>query len=360
MDIKDILEEEVARPRFNMRQTVNRCLHNEPMSDLFKVVFEKFNEGTALRVVTGVIRFSFFIEPVNTGITSTKFGLRWTPDENKYFGFINNADGRWCSYDECFEIARSLIECMLDQVDDEAYYSSFLFCLNTRLVAYEIPIDYLSVPPPGNNKRIHTLDNISWRFSESLRKTMGLRSFLINNTGPNSDVLTSILKDKVAIKSFLTDRAQTGLYQTNREKRWECDPGSVQFALRSTCWDVEYILTKQIFYFDGFPNDILKSAIDSGILPEAGEEDITKCPVTLNPLSFDDLIEEARNPVHGKAFFQVAHLNPLKSVSREESQSGHTSDNISWISSDGNRIQGNLTLEEIRALLSQISDNYRS
>jgi len=37
---------------------------------------------------------------------------------------------------------------------------------------------------------------------------------------------------------------------------------------------------------------------------------------------------------------------------------GHTGNNVSWISQDGNRIQGHLSLEETRALLSRIGENY--
>lgn len=74
-------------------------------------------------------------------------------------------------------------------------------------------------------------------------------------------------------------------------------------------------------------------------------------------MSFKKLMEEIENRTHGKSDFQIGHLNPLKR-SIEAPISGHTPKNIGWICSAGNRIQGDLSLEETRALLKRIQDNY--
>ncbi|MBM4104410.1 MAG: hypothetical protein FJ263_10270 [Planctomycetes bacterium] len=53
----------------------------------------------------------------------------------------------------------------------------------------------------------------------------------------------------------------------------------------------------------------------------------------------------------------VADQNPLKLGESGEAV-GHTADNISWISADGNRIQGSLSLNDVRKLIQRISQNY--
>jgi hypothetical protein len=50
-------------------------------------------------------------------------------------------------------------------------------------------------------------------------------------------------------------------------------------------------------------------------------------------------------------------LNPLK-LSVDGEAAGHTANNISWISADGNRIQGSLSLNDVRKLIQRISQNY--
>ena len=65
------------------------------------------------------------------------------------------------------------------------------------------------------------------------------------------------------------------------------------------------------------------------------------------------------NPQHGRSSFQVSHLDPLKlNATGDEVEFGHKAENIGWISSDGIRIRGGLSLHETRDLLKTISQNY--
>jgi hypothetical protein len=75
-------------------------------------------------------------------------------------------------------------------------------------------------------------------------------------------------------------------------------------------------------------------------------------------MSFSAFRAELQNPTHGKSNFQVGHLNPLKLDDPTGGASGHTADNISWVSANGNRIQGSLSLSEVRDLLRKIAANY--
>jgi hypothetical protein len=75
-------------------------------------------------------------------------------------------------------------------------------------------------------------------------------------------------------------------------------------------------------------------------------------------MSFPLFREALLNPQHGKSDFQVGHLNPLKLDEPGNNVAGHTADNISWISGDGNRIQGSLSLSNVQQLLRKIAANY--
>lgn len=83
-----------------------------------------------------------------------------------------------------------------------------------------------------------------------------------------------------------------------------------------------------------------------------------RCPVTLEPLSFLLFRTALLNPQHGKSDFQVGHLNPLKLDQPGNDSAGHSADNVSWISADGNRIQGSLSLHNVQELLRKIATNY--
>jgi len=161
--------------------------------------------------------------------------------------------------------------------------------------------------------------------------------------------------DKIKVKTYLTDRVLTGDHKTNREKRWETHPASVHFALRRACMEIEFTLMNQLCHFEGFPPDLTRRLEDSGVL--LAVQDPFRCPITMEPLSFAEFENEVRDPEHGKASFQVGHLTPLKAVN-DDPRSGHTAQNISWMSSDGNRIQGSLSLQDTRALLRRIHGNY--
>ena len=70
------------------------------------------------------------------------------------------------------------------------------------------------------------------------------------------------------------------------------------------------------------------------------------------------LLDELRNPVMGKSDFQVGHMNPLKFDSVGEESGKHEASNIGWISADGNRIQGSMSLTGTRNMIKKIKQKY--
>lgn len=343
MSYKQKLENAVSARNFR----INDCLGlGDALNIESKRAFDRIQSvvgsAAAKYIHDSLVRNSFLIELVNRDITSTKFQVRWTEE-------LNESDPRFASYEECLRIAQKLIDEMNDlSKDDLLLLSRFK---DYKSVPYELPFDYTD----RYAKRIHSESNIELVFQEAARRAIGLRIFLSDESNnPDAGVFKTILADKIKVKTYLTDRAQTGLYQTNREKRWETHPLSVQFALRSDCMEIESKLLLQVAKFKGANSELVKSLQREGYLPD--EFDCEKCPITGEYLEYGAFVGDVLNPKHGRSPFQVGHLNPLKTVSDGDSF-GHTASNISWISDDGNRIQGSLSMKEVDELLVRIYVN---
>jgi len=312
-------------------------------------------------VMTAVLRTVFLIELVNDDISSTKMEVRWIEKESKgkKQEAFDQSDPRFCTFEECVNILIKLLGELLHSVEKDENVELLKLYGTHRLIPYEIPIDYINSPTTEKAiTNIHTPDNIQWVWDEEYQKTLKLRDLLMDPKKNNmSDPFSSILKDKMKVKTYLTDRVQTGEHKTNREKRWEVHPESVHFAFRRSCLEIEKRLVTQLSHFEQFPLDLYDLLLKNGMITE--EEKPYRCPITLDSLSFKEFEEEMRNPLHGKSNFQVGHLNPLKLVT-DDPASGHIAENIGWFSADGNRIQGSLSLKETRELLRRIQDNYAS
>lgn len=348
--IKTVIDAAIASDRFGMNALFDLLISNQEFSGLGdSTSLEKLlGSSNTRKLLIGVLRFAFLIEVVKRPkIETTKFESRWGQR-------LSGDDPRKASFQECTEIYRYSITQLIGHVrknpENVEIINSFL---KKTQIPYEIPLDYKKRITDG---KIHVITNIGWYFGDSVKKVAKLRDLLLDQTANPHYELFARVYSKIQVKSYLTDRVLTGLHKTNREKRWETHPGSVHFALRKTCQEVEYALVKQIFSFDEVPVDLLRIFKEV----ESAEQLNTpfRCPITLEPMSFPQFETELLRPVHGKSNFQVGHLNPLKSISEDETF-GHTAKNTSWISSDGNRIQGYLSLKETRSLIKLIAENYK-
>ena len=301
-----------------------------------------------------ILRHVFLIELVKLpAIETTKVRVRWFPQLD--------GDQRWCSFEECLSICSDLIATIAEGWMDNPQHAELLSLLFKHpLLPYEAPLDYQVRPDRTElTTRIHRRGNLVWTFSDTMLRTLKLRQYLTDpTTSPDAAFFTRVLDDKLKVKTYLTDRALTGDHKTDREKRWEAQPKSVQFAERRTCMAIEYTLITQLCAFDGFPENFRRLLQAQGILPEHLET--FRCPITLEPMSFTAFREELMNPTHGKSNFQIGHLDPLKLDDPAGGTSGHTADNISWVSADGNRIQGSMRLGDVRRLLRCIASNYEA
>jgi len=292
-----------------------------------------------------LVRASFLVEPVNDDVTSTKYDVRWSAR-------FSGGDPRAASFDVCLAIHESLSGAVAEFVADAVYCEELKLVLAWDLSPHEFPVDYES----KTASPIHTVANLRILRDKDYLRLLKIRRSLLDPKLNSDRKLFQNLFGKILVKSYLTDRAQTGDFKTNREKRWEAHPQSPQFALRRDCFAVELELVDQLFRFQHFPPGIIHYLQSAGVTINAGK--VARCPVTLDPLDFEVLAQEVTDPVHGKAAYQVGHLNPLKAGAVAEFR--HHKANISWITADGNRIQGHLTLKETRQLLLRISANYEA
>ncbi len=349
--MRALFEQFLEAERFNMNSLYDALKEpferEQTLGPLIRTTHEIFGQNFLKKFCLSIIRNVFLIELVKRpAIETTKFRVRW-------FEELEN-DPRWCSFEECLSIAQDIFREVNGLDRNSSEVGALKLSFDFGLIPYEMPIDYLAVE---GETRIHRRENIKLIFSDSIQKTLQLRKFLLEeSTSPDVVFFKKVLDEKVKIKTYLTDRALTGYHKTNREKRWETHPNSVQYATRKSCIEIEYTLIKQLCFFEAFPTTSKQILQQHGLLP--GDMQTFKCPITQNPMIFSEFKEELENPSHGKSNFQVGHLNPLKLEAQGERLYGHNANNISWVSADGNRIQGSMSLNEIRTLLRRIAANY--
>lgn len=348
--IKTILEREVSSERFRMSaifEEIMNAVQGTRVLHQCEAIMPTLGEKVSDYVLRGIIRFAFLIELVKTPkIETTKFEVRWADR-------LAQADPRYSTYEGCLEIFESALATLEEKVRDPDWCELLRLFESWHLLPYEIPLDYKE---RKGKAPMHQLDNVAWTEVDPVKRAVTLRSFLFDKGRNPYTSLFALAYDKIKVKTYLTDRVLTGPHKTNREKRWETHPASVHFALRRACLATEVALIHQLCHFQDFPSELRQALRDTGLL--TFRDELFRCPVTMEPLSFAEFEREVRDPIHGKAAFQVGHLNPLKSLNDSE-QSGHNAENISWVSSEGNRIQGSLSLRETRALIERIHANYR-
>lgn len=338
----DVLNSAVNAARFRIDDCIAFDSYLSPDELLnFRSITSKITAKESKALRRALVRNSFLIEPVNDDVTSTKVEAHWSSRLN--------GDVRYTSYEDCWKIFSKLISLIANLDDDK--FDLFKEFLDFTVVAYEIPMDYVDrFAAP-----IHTADNIELFLNDDTKDCVFMRRFMRDSSrNPASEVFQAILSDKIKVKTYLTDRAQTGDYKTNREKRWEAHPNSVQYALRRDCMKIETKLLTQIATFKGCDSTLVSNLQAAGLIPNPYQ--YCKCPITGSLIDYEEFANDALHPIHGRSKFQVGHLNPLK-LNEAGSANGHTADNISWISENGNRIQGSLSMSEVDELLKQIIRN---
>lgn len=295
--------------------------------------------------IANSIRYSFLIELTNLKVGSTKMKTRWLPGyilmpqpgsfEPVRGVFKPRNDPRSSTFEECLLVCSTILTMLCDAVEQDEQVVDVLRDLQLyRSFSYEFPVDYIT--PTRNPVHHHT--NIRWELHDDIRWLIRARKLL-------SGKLAKQETNKLQTKTYRTDRALTGKDKTNRAKRWEVLAGDFQQATLTECWSVEKKLIADLVGFEEFPHDVKQAFIEQALIPPGIQ--VTRCPVTLLPLNYPKLIEAA---IHGISHYQIGHRVPLKRGGR------HRGENVCWQSADGNRIQGDLTMEETIRLLEGITE----
>jgi hypothetical protein len=230
-----------------------------------------------------------------------------------------------------------------DQIAQDASVADLLLTLShSNRVPYEFPLSYLDL----TQAQLHQARNVNWVLNDDLKWLLKAREVLATTESAHREAIRAIIKNKFEVKVFKTDRSLTGKDKTKRAKRWEVLPGDFQQATLEQCWSAERQLTADLVGFDGFPPEVKRAFVDQRLLP--ARQPPTCCPVTLEPLNFATLSAAVLTSTHGVSDYQIGHLHPLKRGGKHEGA------NTRWQSADGNRIQGDLTIEETNRLLDQI------
>ena len=234
---------------------------------------------------------------------------------------------------------------LCDQVHDDPSVKDLIDGLNrTRRVPYEFPLSYkdaLASP-------VHAGENATWARTDDLRWLLRARKVLAGAPADVKPAIQRLEKTKLQVKVFKTDRSLTGKDKTNRAKRWEVLADDFQHASLEQCWSAERKLTADLAAFFDFPQVLKDAFVGESLISRDAEP--TLCPVTFERLSFQKLTEALLNPEHGVSQHQIGHLHPLKRGGE------HDGENVCWQSGHGNRIQGDLSIEEALALLDNIAE----
>ena len=342
MNYKLAIETAVSSPRFRIDDCIDFENFLEPaLRQECEIIKGKLSDREYKAFRRSIIRNSFLIEPVNDDVTSTKFETHWS--------CRLNGDVRYASYETCVEIFKKLLS-KIASLPTEDFNMLKEFFDNT-VVPYEMPTDYID----RFSEPIHTADNVDLFLDKDIKDCIAMRRFIRDTLrNPASEVFQTILSDKIKTKTYLTDRALTGGYRTNREKRWEAHPNSVQYALRRSCMKIETKLLLQIATFEGCDPSLVRNLQADGLISSPYE--YCKCPITGDNIQYSEFADDVLHPTHGRSKFQVGHLNPLRAHDTNGANC-HTADNISWVSENGNRIQGSLSLDEVDDLLRRIYHN---
>jgi len=294
-------------------------------------------------IVGNSIRFSFLIELTNLTIGSTKMKTRWLPgkilmsQQNSFEPvqgtFKPGNDIRAASFQDCLGVFMETLNMCSEKIQKNKKLNEFFGDLQKfSCIPYEFLFDYKST----NIDVLHNDKNIVWILNKDI-------IWLINARRILKGKLPKDLKNKINTKTYKTDRALTGKDKTNRAKRMEVLPDDFQYASLTDCWSVERKLLEDLLHFRSYPKIIKDEFITKKMIQDIGK--VCLCPITYFPFDYKEITAKS---VHGKSEFQVGHLHPLKRGGR------HTGNNVCWVTATGNRIQGDLTVEETSELVDGI------
>jgi len=160
---------------------------------------------------------------------------------------------------------------------------------------------------------------------------------------------------KIQLQVRRTPRRLTGPYKTNRASRWTLHPDHPDYTAGDQIPRIEAKLFAMALEFRDapeVPEDVASAA--ATVLGHEFDPGSYRCPISGRSMSFTEMLNEARNPRHGRSVFHVGHVRP-------KARGGVNSpDNTYWATDLGNRIQGDKTLNDTVKLIVEMAEFQRA
>ena len=164
--------------------------------------------------------------------------------------------------------------------------------------------------------------------------------------------LPNKLISAIETRALRSGRRQTGEFRSNRDPRWKLKASDPQYGSESDCRKIFFRLSATLLEFDGAPQvDAGTQALLEKRLGRKLQPGTFRDEVTLEKLSYPDVVTEVLNPTPGISAIHIGHRDPTL-------KPRHVPENIEWRTERSNLIQGNLTLREARTKLVELIARY--
>lgn len=156
----------------------------------------------------------------------------------------------------------------------------------------------------------------------------------------------------IATRALRSGRRQTGTYRSNRDPRWKLQSKDPQYGTESNSKEVLLKLYATLLEFEGAPSAegnalrILERSLGRSLRPDSFRDELT-----LEKLSYADVVAEVLDPKPGISAIHIGHRDPTI-------HPRHVADNVEWRTERSNLLQGNLTLPEARTKFVELIARY--
>jgi hypothetical protein len=156
----------------------------------------------------------------------------------------------------------------------------------------------------------------------------------------------------IETRALKSGRRQTGEFRSNRDPRWKLKRQDPQYGTEANCKLILLRLYSTLLEFDGAPTvDVATKAVLERRLGRSLNPNSFRDELTLEKLSYADVVAEVLNPTPGISAVHIGHRDAAR-------KPRHVPDNVEWRTERSNLIQGNLTLREARTKLVELIARY--
>jgi hypothetical protein len=156
----------------------------------------------------------------------------------------------------------------------------------------------------------------------------------------------------IATRALRSGRRQTGEFRSNRAPRWTLQAEDPQYATEPDSKEVLLKLYATLLELEGAPTvdgealTILQESLGRNLWLNSFRDELT-----LEKLSYEDVVAEVLEPKPGVSALHIGHRDPTM-------HPRHVPDNVEWRTERSNLLQGNLTLPQARTKFVELIARY--